>query len=240
MDLRFDLLRPDGFGIWQDKNGFLFGTDAVLLAEAVPECPGRTVDLCSGGGAVALLLIADGKVEQITTLELQQKSVVLARKSAAQNGCADRMDIRQGDIRKIKEIFAPHGFDTVCVNPPYFKVGSGILPQNPEVATARYELECTADDVLAAADYLLTAGGRLCMVHRAEREAELIAKIKKFDFGIEQVTVVKPDDKRPPNLVVLRAVKGAVSATERTEICMDERLRRTNAAWAAQKERNSK
>ena len=43
------------------------------------------------------------------------------------------------------------------------------------VASASYEVNASLTDVFKTAQYLLKYGGRLAMVHRADRTADLIA-----------------------------------------------------------------
>ncbi|MBR5783165.1 MAG: methyltransferase [Clostridia bacterium] len=196
-----------GFKLCQQGNLFRFGTDAVLLYHITPSPAGRTVDLCSGNGAVAMLLLAGGKCERITTLELQAEGCRLCRKSAAINGVSEQITVCCGDVRKIKDILSDGQTDTVTVNPPYFKKGSGLLPSKLPIAIARHELECTIDDVLEAAVYLLREGGTFCMVHRRSRQNEILRKIKKYGLCAVEITTVFSTPGTPTELFLLRAVK---------------------------------
>ena len=205
---QIDELILGGYKLYQEAGLFRFGTDAVLLYHVAPENCGRTVDLCSGNGAVAFLLLAGKKCERITTLELQPDGCALARKSAALNGVSERMTVCCGDLRKISEILPKGMTDTVTVNPPYFKKGSGLLPPQREIALARHELECTIDDVLSAAEYLLHRGGCFCMVHRVSRRDEIIKKIKKYGLYATEITTVYSLPDRQSELFLLKAVKG--------------------------------
>ncbi len=178
-----DDLMIGGYKIWQDGAGFRSGTDAVRLFELLPAQGGRRVaELCAGTGAVALMLLASGKAERVTTVEIDSRSVSLCRESARQNGCENRLEALCGDIKNISDILFKGSFDTVAVNPPYYPVGSGILPKDPAAAAAKFEIYCTIDDVLAAASYLTCKGGMLYMIHLASRREEILSKLKKYHF----------------------------------------------------------
>ena len=209
---RADDLILSGWTVYQHKDKFRFGTDAVLLYHMIPRNCGRTVDLCSGGGAVALLLLAGGKTDKVTAVEIQSQGCELARKSARKNGAEDRLEVICGDICKISEFLSEGVFDTVCVNPPYFKKGSGILPPDESVAVSRHELMCTVEDVFYAASYLLKPGGNFYMVHRIDRQNEILNKIKKYNLFPTQLHHIfsKPD--HPSKLFLLAAQKGAKNA----------------------------
>ena len=204
---RLDELYIDGWQICQDDSLFCFGTDAVLLYGFIPPKSGRVADLCSGNGAIALMLLAGQKATEVTAVELQPQACKLAEKSAALNGCKSRMNVCCGDIRKIKEILSESSFDTVCVNPPYFKKGSGLLPADKDVAIARHEICCDIDDVLAAAEYLLRENGQFYMVHRASREKEICAKIHKYNLMISEICHIFSTPSKMGELFLLRAQK---------------------------------
>ena len=209
---QIDELIVGGYRIYQQGNLFRFGMDAVLLYSIIPPQAGITVDLCSGNGAVALLALAGGKSERVTALELQSRGCDLCRKSARLNGCEDRLNVVEGDIRHISEILSAECADTVTVNPPYFKRGCGLLPAENAIAIARHEVECTIDDVLEAARYLLKDGGIFCMVHRTDRQKEICSKIQKYDLYSTEITTVHSLPGKPGELFLLRACKGEKNA----------------------------
>ncbi len=221
---RLDELYIGGYRIYQDGSLFRFGTDAVLLYGFMPESCGRVADLCSGNGAVALMLLAGQKAHAVTAVELQSEGCALAEKSAALNGCTKGLEVVCGDICKIKDFLLKESFDTVCVNPPYFKKGSGLLPQESAVAIARHELYCTIDDVLAAAAFLLKDEGQFYMVHRVSREKEICEKIHKYDLKITELCRVFSTPTQAGELFLLRAQKTRkdVAVKESTFTVMNE------------------
>lgn len=206
---RIDELCVGGYKIYQDEGAFRFGTDAVLLYGFMPKGCGRCADLCSGNGAVALMLLGGEKADAVTALELQESAVSLARKSAVLNGCENRLTLVNADICKIKVNSLYSQFDTVCVNPPYFKKGSGILPPEKAVALARHEVACTLFDVLEAAAFLLKDEGDFYMVHRVARKEEILSSLQKFGFAAIEVCDVFSAPKQPGPLFLLHAKKTA-------------------------------
>ncbi len=205
--MRIDRLEISDFLICQQEDLFCFGTDAVLLYHFAPDDCGKTIDLCSGNGAVALLLLAGGKARHVTTLELQQSGCDLCKQSAKLNTCEENMDIRQGNICQIDKLFPAESFDTVTVNPPYFKRGCGLLPDQPAIALARHEVECTVDDVLFAASYLLKDNGEFCMVHRRHRRAEILKKLSRHGLAACEIMTVHSLPDKEGQLFLLRARK---------------------------------
>ncbi len=211
---RIDELCLNGYKIYQDDRHFCFGTDAVLLYGFMPQNCGKVCDLCSGNGAVALMLLGGGKSDDVTALELQENACKLLQKSARINDCENRLTIENTDIRDVKGKMLYSGFDTVCVNPPYFKKGSGILPPEKAVCLARHEVMCTLSDVLDAAVFLLKNEGDFYMVHRVARQAEILSEIERFGLKICEMRSVYSAPNKPSQLFLVHAKK-----TEQTLCC---------------------
>ena len=59
---RIDDLMLNGLKLIQEKDGFCFGIDAVLLSDFAKEMKRKdmVVDLCSGNGVISILLARQG------------------------------------------------------------------------------------------------------------------------------------------------------------------------------------
>src|SRR4051812_30053203 len=90
------------FRLFQLKDGHRFSTDDLLTAWYgtmwVPSGR-RVLDLGSGVGSVATIAAWRLQGASLVTVEAQEESVRLARKSARFNGIEGRFDIRLGDFR---------------------------------------------------------------------------------------------------------------------------------------------
>ena len=58
-----------------------------------------------------------------------------------------------------------------------------------------------------AAAYLLRSGGQFCLVHRAERLAELMALLRSYKLEPKELQTVQKTIDTPPRLVLLRCRK---------------------------------
>ena len=89
----------------------------------------RILDLCTGSGVIAVSLAKEYPAVQVVATEVSPAAAAIARRNAARNQVADRVDVREGDL------FAPvagERFDLITANPPY--IASGIVPTlSPEV-----------------------------------------------------------------------------------------------------------
>ena len=172
---RLDDLVRDGMRLIQRPDQFCFSGDSVLLAHYVkPKAKDRIADLGTGTGVISLLVSALGG-RDITAFEVNPVMADLARRNIAGNGKEDRIHVVECDYRKVNERFPSGSFALVLANPPYREMGTGKMSRLEGVASASYEMNASLTDVFKTAQYLLKYGGRLAMVHRADRTADLIA-----------------------------------------------------------------
>ena len=112
----------------------------------------------------------------------------------------------RADLRRREELPPAGSFDMAVSNPPYFAAGSGAAAAGQR-GTARSELTCTLAELCGAAAYLLRSGGQFCLVHRAERLAELMALLRSYKLEPKELQTVQKTIDTPPRLVLLRCRK---------------------------------
>jgi len=162
------------FRLYQLRGGHRFSTDDVLTAwygtSWVPSAS-RVLDLGSGIGSVGMIAAWRFPVATFVTIEAQEQSVALARKSARYNGLDARFEIRQGDFRHTGVLGDDERFDLVLGSPPYFPLGAGIEGDHPQKVACRFELRGTvADYARVAAAHLAPGGLFACVFPESERE----------------------------------------------------------------------
>jgi tRNA1Val (adenine37-N6)-methyltransferase len=169
------------FRLFQLTNGHRFSTDDVLTAwYGTSWCPSaRTVlDLGSGIGAVGMIAAWRFPGARFVTVEAQEESVRLARKSAQWNGLLERYEIRQGDFRERGVLREDERFDLVLGSPPYFPLGSGVEGDHPQKIACRFEMRGDIADYCSAAARNLRPGGLFACVFPVAPE-EQHARMKK-------------------------------------------------------------
>jgi len=155
------------FRIFQLKKGHRFSTDDLLTAwYGTSWCPSaRTaLDLGSGTGSVGMISAWRLQGTRFTTIEAQEVSVQLARKSAQMNGITDRYEIRQGDFRDPAHLAPSEKFDLILGSPPYFPLNSGILGNHPQKVACRFEVRGSISDYCQVASEHLSWGGLFACV----------------------------------------------------------------------------
>lgn len=199
----------NGFAIIQNPAYFAFGTDAVLLAHFAQATDGeRVVDFGTGCGIIPILMCARTCRTHFTGIDIQQPLADMAHRSVALNALESRVDIVCGDIRNVREIVA-YGVDAVVANPPYEKAGAGKENANPYVNIAKREVCCELADIAASTAKVLRTGGRLYMIYRTARFAELMATLRHHKLEPKRIQMVAPHVDAAPNFALVEARKGA-------------------------------
>jgi tRNA1(Val) A37 N6-methylase TrmN6 len=150
------------FRIFQYKKGHRCSTDDLLTAWfGTTWCPQarRIADLGSGIGSVGMAAAWRCPGATVHTVEAQDISARLARKSVAYNGLTDRYHITEGDLRD-PDLFRDEApFDLVLGSPPYWPVGTRVEASHPQAIPARLEVRGHIGDYALAAARILAPGG---------------------------------------------------------------------------------
>ncbi len=206
---RIDELHRNGYQIIQNKDGFCFGMDAVLLSGYAVVKKGEAVlDMGTGTGIIPILLEAKTEGRHFTGLEIQPQSADMARRSVALNHLEEKIDIVEGDIKTASSLFGKAVFDVITTNPPYMNENHGLMnPQLPK-AIARHEILCSLEDIVREASFMLRPGGRFYMVHRPRRLIEIIGVLSAYQLEVKRLKPVYPMADKEANMVLLEAVRG--------------------------------
>ena len=204
---RVDDLHRNGYVIIQDPKRFCFGIDAVILSGFAEVKKGEKVmDLCTGTGIIPILLEAKTEGSHFTGLELQEESVVMARRSVRLNGLEDKVTIDFGDVKNTEALYRASSFDVVTVNPPYMNEGGGLKNGYSPKTIARHEVLCSLEDVVDAAARLLVPQGRLYMVHRPHRLTDIMVTLRNHRLEPKRLRFVHSYADREPVMVLVEAV----------------------------------
>ncbi|RLC29357.1 MAG: SAM-dependent methyltransferase [Deltaproteobacteria bacterium] len=191
----------------QSRNGYRFSIDAVFLSGFVKVKPGDIlVDLGTGCGIIPLMILLTKPLGHAFGLEIQRELADQALRNSILNGCGDRLDIIQGDIRCL--CVKDKCVDIVICNPPYRKVKSGRINPDSRRAIARHELMVSIDDVLKAAGRCLRKKGRLAVSYPAERLMDILTRMRRFNLEPKRVQINYPDLQTGGKLVFVEAALG--------------------------------
>ena len=188
----------------QPAKGYRAGMDAALLAAAVAaEAGQRVIEAGCGAGAVLMQIAARRPGVRLTGLERDPAIAGLAQENAALNG-ADAQVVA-GDVAAGFRALDLPPFDWAVSNPPFF--------DDPNALRAPAEGKrgaWMADDGLKAwTAFLLKSvreGGRIVIIHRADRLADLLALLGET-AGSFAVRGIHPYTDEPAKRVLVQAIK---------------------------------
>lgn len=203
-DETLDDLQLDGIHIIQKKEGFRFGVDAVLLANfANVKSKHNVIDLCTGTGIVPLIIKGKKKPKSVIGVEIQNEFVEMANRTKKINGFRDDINFIEGDLKSEALIKSLEKADVITVNPPYKLQNAGIVNPTDKLSIARHEIMCTLEDVIKTSRKLLKDNGRLYMIHRPERLADIFCLMRKYKIEPKRVRMIHPNSKKAPNIVLV-------------------------------------
>ncbi|WP_254601017.1 methyltransferase [Caulobacter sp. S45] len=190
----------------QPKTGYRAGLDAALLAASLGLQAGeRGFEAGCGVGAVLLQAAARSPHAQLVGMERDPASLALAEANIAMNALQDRVRAVEGEVGRRFPALGLAPFDVAFANPPFFDDPGALRAPSPERMGA-----WMAEDGLAAwTAFLLKAvreGGRVVVVHRADRLADLLAGLGQGG-GAFRIRPVHAFAGRPAKRVLVQATK---------------------------------
>jgi tRNA1(Val) A37 N6-methylase TrmN6 len=190
----------------QPLRGYRAGMDAALLAAACSPLVGeRVIEAGCGAGGALLQLAARYPHAELTGIERDEAALDLANENIGLNGFGDRVTARHGDVQAGFRALNLQPFDWAISNPPFFDDAGALRAPAPERTGA-----WIADGGLAAwTAFLLKAvreGGRIVIIHRADRLADLLALLgeKAGSFAVRPIHAHADE---PAKRVLVRAIK---------------------------------
>lgn len=215
-DERIDTIPGTDFSLIQKIDGTAFSIDSLLLSSFVQFTPEMisAADLGTGSGIIAFLLKYRNMSLEVSGFELQKDFIELAKRNAELNSQFTGMNFELMDVREIPARILPETFDLVVSNPPYFQLGNGRLPSNMARAQQRHELNGTVKNFVEAASYMLSYGGRFCLIIPTSRHDEICKYMSECNFGIKRKEFIIPKENEEPHLVMLEGEKFYSGETE--------------------------
>ena len=210
--LEKEILNPFGIEIFQDDSLYRFTSDAILLSRFAKAKKGDVVaDFCSGSGVVGFNFYGINKnlIDSVTFFEMQKPLFDLSVKSIVHNGLVDKFFAVNSKVQDIGSEYSGK-FSLILCNPPYMEKGRGFFEDKEFIAVCRTELALSLQELVKAISKALKFGGRINMVHRADRLADIIYEFKNNNIEPKRLQFVS-GGKKEPYLLLIEGVKGGKS-----------------------------
>ncbi len=208
---RIDDLEFKNLKIIQNRLGFCFGIDSVLLSDFAKGIKKNSivVDIGTGTGIISILLSAKTDIKKIYGIEIQEDVANMAKRSVALNELEDKIEVINTNIKDIFNFLEPNKIDAIVTNPPYMKLNTGAQNEEKKKLISRHEVECTLEDIIKISYKLLKSNGEFYMVHRAERIVDILYYLRQYKLEPKVLRFIQPKENKEPNLVLIKAVKNA-------------------------------
>lgn len=208
---RIDDLEFKDLKIIQNKDGFCFGMDSVLLSDFAKKIKkdSLVLDLGTGTGIIPILLCGKTNLKKVIGIEIQEEVAKMARKSILLNKLENKFEIINENIINLNKIFEKNYFDVIVTNPPYKKMNTGIINENEKKLISRHEITASLEDFIKVTKDLLKDKGEFYMVHRPERLVDILSLMRKYKIEPKLIKFVCPNKNKEPNLVLIKGIKNA-------------------------------
>ncbi|QFT57515.1 tRNA1(Val) (adenine(37)-N6)-methyltransferase [Sulfitobacter sp. THAF37] len=205
-DLTRDAFLGGRLHLWQPRQGYRAGVDAVLLAASIPATSGqRVLELGCGAGTAIMCLNSRVSGLHLAAVELQADMAELARCNGG-----DALEVFTADVADLPVALRQRQFDHVLANPPYYDRGASVRSDHAAREAAHGESTPLATWVKVAAKRLAPKG-QAHFIQRIERLPDLIRALPG-DLGSVEVLPLAAREGRAPERVILRARKNGRGA----------------------------
>ncbi len=190
--------------IYQRAKGHKTSTDDVLTAWFACRCmggdrPQRYLDLGCGIGSVLLMTCHVLRPAYALGVEAQSQSAAMAAASIQQLPDEENIEVKHADFRTAMLESTSRSFDLVTGSPPYFPVGTGVLPDDYQRTACRFELRGGVEAYFQAAKRAMTDEGKFVLVFQTEWVKRVMAAAKDSGLHLRQRADVsmRSDRERP-------------------------------------------
>ena len=208
--LTFDAFFNGRIRVAQDRSGYRFSIDAVLLAHhAAPRNNDRILDLGTGCGIIPLILVFRHPGLRAYGVEIQESLAKNARDNVKKNDMEGRIQIFCMDMRLLNTGITGGAVDLVVTNPPYRKARTGRVNLDNQRAIARHEIAVTLQEVVDTGQRMLRPKGRFVTVVPAERVTDILFLMGTRGLEPKRLRMVHSRIDTEAKLAIVEGVKGA-------------------------------
>jgi tRNA1Val (adenine37-N6)-methyltransferase len=178
------------FSIEQDRCAMKIGTDGVLLGAWAPleNNPFSILDIGAGTGVIALMLAQRSHAEQIDALEIDEEAYEQSVDNFENSPWSDRLFCFHAGLDEFME--EPEDeYDLIVSNPPFYTDDFKSATEQRDLA--RFADAMPFEDLIEAADLLLSENGIFAVIIPFKEEENFLALAKEYELYPLKITRVK-------------------------------------------------
>ncbi len=192
------------------------GTDGVLLGAWTPieNNPFNILDIGTGTGIIALMLAQRSNAEQIDALEIDEEAYEQATDNFENSPWNDRLFCFHAGLDEFVE--EPEDeYDLIVSNPPFYS--ENYKSNSEQRDLARFQDAMPFEDLVEAADLLLSENGIFSVIIPFKEEENFLALANEYELYPIKITRVKG----APNSEIKRSLL-AFSRNKKSDFPVDE------------------
>ena len=178
------------FSLEQDNCAMKIGTDGVLLGAWAPitHQPFSILDIGTGTGIIALMLAQRSNAAQIDALEIEENAYEQATDNFENSPWNERLFCFHAGLDEFME--EPEDeYDLIVSNPPFY--AEDYKTNDEQRDLARFQDALPFEDLIEAADLLLSENGILAVIIPFKEEKRFLALANEFELYPTHITRVK-------------------------------------------------
>ena len=172
------------------------GTDAVLLGAWCPidNNPKSILDVGAGTGILALMLAQRTNADQIDALEIDEEAYEQCVENFENSPWADKLFCYHAALDEFVDD-PEDEYDLIISNPPFYS--EDFKTENEQRDLARFQDAMPFEDLIEAADLLLSENGLFAVVIPYKEEERFIDLCAEYELYPVKATRVKGSHKTP-------------------------------------------
>nr|WP_315220100.1 methyltransferase [uncultured Flavobacterium sp.] len=208
------------FIVNQDRCAMKVGTDGVLLGAWAPvhHQPFSVLDIGAGTGIIALMLAQRTHAEQIDALEIDEEAYEQAVENFENSPWGDRLFCFHAGLDEF--IAEPEDeYDLIVSNPPFYS--EDFKTENEQRDLARFQDAMPFEELVEAADLLLSENGIFAVILPFKEEENFITLAKEFELYPLKITRVKGNLTSPVKRSLLAFGRDDIQEIEIDELTIE-------------------
>lgn len=203
------------FTIQQDKCAMKIGTDGVLLGAWAPidNNTYSILDIGAGTGVLSLILAQRSNAEQIDAVEIDEEAFEQCVENFENSPWTDRLFCFHAGLDEFMD--EPEDeYDLIISNPPFYS--EDYKSNNDQRDLARFQDALPFEDLVEAADLLLSENGVFAVIIPFNEEEKFVDLAKEVDLFPFKITRVKgtPTTEIKRSLLAFSRIKKEITIDE--------------------------
>lgn len=184
------------FSVQQAKSAMKIGTDSVLLGAWCPieNQPFSVLDIGAGTGILSLMIAQRSKAEQIDAIEIDEDAFEECVENFENSPWSDRLFCFHAGLDEFVEE-PEQEYDIIISNPPFYSENYKTNSESRDLA--RFEDALPFEDLVEAADLLLSENGIFAVIIPYKEEERFIDLCSEVELFPTKVTRVKGSHSTP-------------------------------------------